>query len=136
MTQNELPKIVRFLGVDDAGPADPRPNGVCPHCGAEGRYTWRFLTEDGQTLGAMSGCLKLFPVSLVALEEKRLIEKERDLQKRYGESAHLNSWDTKIMEAVGAFHRDEISEKDFERTVRQQKAAAQQWRKKKYGRSW
>lgn len=97
-----LPRIVRFLETIEGG--------SCPHCGADGRWIHRFVTDDGNQRGAMSGCVKLFPVSRVALEEQRLRKKEESLRKRFGESAHLNRNDTRAMEAIEAFYRGEMQE--------------------------
>ena len=86
-----LPRIVRFLGTDDS------PGSCCPHCGAEGRYTLRFQVEDGRTMGAMRGCVQLFPVSRVATEELRLREKLAALVKRFGQGATLNRRDAEAL---------------------------------------
>ena len=129
-----LPRIIQFTGMHDAGPADPRPNGVCPHCGADGRYTHFFKCDDGTERGAMSGCIKLFPVAPTALEQKRLMDKERKLQQTYGKDAHLNSWDTKIQEALDKFFAGEIDEAEAMRVASYQKAQTQAWRDRKYGR--
>lgn len=76
MTDAPLPRIVRFLGTDDS------PDSACPHCGATGRYIHRFIVDDGRTLAAMSGCVKLFPCSRIAIEEQRLRKKLEDRAKR------------------------------------------------------
>jgi len=105
-TVASLPRIVRFLGTDDA------PGSCCPHCGAEGRYTIRFVLEDGRHGGAMRGCIKLFPVSRVAPEELRLRDKLANYVKRFGPSATLNRRDTEALDAIEAFYagtRDEWS---------------------------
>ena len=63
-----LPKIARLTGVErvkkDETYHDDRPRFLlyCPHCGARGKKIYWFVTEEGQTGGAMSGCIKLFPV--------------------------------------------------------------------------
>lgn len=93
-----LPRIVRFLGVDYA------PDSACPHCGATGAYIHRFVVDDGRTLGAMSGCTKLFPVSLLALEEARLQRKHLDYRRRYGAQARLGRNDQRMLEAIGEFY--------------------------------
>lgn len=95
MTDKTLPLIVRFLDTDDA------PDSVCPHCGAAGRRVHRFVTSDGQTRGAMSGCVKLFPVSPVAREELRLREKEA----RYvAQGWKLNRLDARALASIDAFY--------------------------------
>ena len=101
-----FPRIVRFTGTSDS------PGAACPHCGAEGRYILHFLTEDGRRMGAMRGCVQLFPCSRVAHEELRLRQKLESLQKRFGQSAHLNRRDTEAMDAIDQFYagtRDERS---------------------------
>lgn len=96
-----LPRIVRFLGVDDA------PGASCPHCGAEGRYILRFQVEDGRSLGAMRGCAKLFPSSQVAHEHLRLTQKAE----RYAKLGwKLNQSDQRAMDACEQFFAREVSE--------------------------
>ncbi len=65
-----LPRITRFLGIDDCEGAS------CPHCGATGRYIIRFQVEDGRHLGAMRGCIKLFPVTELAREHEYFVTKK------------------------------------------------------------
>lgn len=96
-----LPRIVRFLGVDDA------PGASCPHCGAEGRYILRFQVEDGRLLGAMRGCAKLFPASQVAHEHLRLAQKAE----RYAKlDWKLNQADQRAMDACEQFFARQVSE--------------------------
>jgi hypothetical protein len=56
-TATSLPTIISFTDFIDSGEYG---NARCPHCGAEGRYTYIFETTEG-TRGAMAGCVKLFP---------------------------------------------------------------------------
>lgn len=72
MTVAALPKIVRFLGIDDHGPGG---SASCPHCGATGRYVIRFQVEDGRQLGAMRGCIKLFPLTELARHHEYFVAK-------------------------------------------------------------
>ena len=106
-----LPRIVRFLGTSDGGPSDGKGSAECPHCGASGRYVHRFQCEDGTTRGAMSGCIKLFPVHPIASADMALNERERDLQKRFGPTASLNTWDKRIRVAIDAFYAGEMNER-------------------------
>lgn len=100
-TTVRLPRIVRFLGVDDA------PGASCPHCGAEGRYILRFQVEDGRSLGAMRGCAKLFPASQVAHEHLRLTQKAE----RYAKLGWKpNRADSEAMDACERFFAREVSE--------------------------
>lgn len=100
-----FPKIVRFLETEDS------PGAQCPHCGATGRYIHRFVVEGGRTLAAMSGCVKLFPVSRVAVEEARLRKKLEGYRKNYGASARLNRRDTEALESIEAFYRGDGDER-------------------------
>lgn len=69
----KLPRIVAVLSCEDHGPCDGGATAVCPHCGADGRYVYHFLCDDGTTRGAMKGCIKLFSMSPAAVEcEKAL----------------------------------------------------------------
>ncbi len=97
-----LPRIVRFLGTDDA------PGSNCPHCGAEGRWILNFVVEDGRRLGAMRGCAKLFPTSRIALEELRLRTKAADYAKK---GWTLNRGDQHAMDSIGRFYAKEIDER-------------------------
>lgn len=72
MPTTALPRIVKFLGVDDHGPDG---GASCPHCGATGRYVIRFQVEDGRQLGAMRGCVKLFPVTELARQHEYFVAK-------------------------------------------------------------
>lgn len=110
-----LPRIVRFIRTDDC------PDSSCPHCGATGRYIHVFQVEDGRTLAAMSGCVKLFPVSQVALEEARLKKKSADYVKRGWRG--LNRQDTEALEAIEAFYRGERDERSVLTIVKGAKAS-------------
>jgi hypothetical protein len=105
MAISTFPKIIRFTGTTDSGDFG---NATCPHCGALGRYVIHFLTEKGNG-GAMAGCVKLFPVSQVALEEKRLREKQEDYEKK---GWKLNKLDSAALEALEEFYLNKLSEQD------------------------
>lgn len=94
--QATLPRIIRFVGVHDSGEFG---NATCPHCGADGRYVWTFITEDGVQRGAMAGCIQKFPVSKLADEHKRIIDRQRQRQAK-GQS--LASWDVRKLSAIAA----------------------------------
>ena len=110
------PRIIRVLGVDDC------PGATCPHCGAEGRYIHRVQLVDGRTIAAMSGCIKLFPVSPVADVHLKLTKKAIEYaNKGWG----LNRWDTKSLEAIEAFYAGSISEQEaMARVTAERRAAA------------
>jgi hypothetical protein len=116
----DLPRIVRFLETRDC------PESSCPHCGANGRYILTFQVEDGRTLGAMRGCVKLFPVPPVALEELRLRTKAADYAKK---GWSLNYRDGIALEAIEAFYAGTRTERDVMGYIRSVKAANQaRWR--------
>lgn len=96
-----LPRIVRFVGTSDA------PDSTCPHCGATGRYITTFVVEDGRTLGAMRGCLKLFPVAPVAAAHAWLLDK----QARYTKQGwKLNRDDQYALDQIFLFYAGVASE--------------------------
>lgn len=104
-----LPRIVRFLGTDDS------PGAACPHCGAEGRWVHRFEVEGGRTLGAMSGCVKLFPIAPVALVALELDARVRDYHKR---GWQISGWLAQALNEVDAYYRGERTEDSVCREVR------------------
>lgn len=89
-----LPRIVRFEGRTDAGEFGATS---CPHCGADGRYVWWFTCEDGSRRGAMSGCVKRFPVSKLAEEHQRIIERAKERER---DGRALASWDLEKLDAI------------------------------------
>lgn len=108
-----LPRIVRFLETQDC------PGASCPHCGATGRFILRFVVSDGRTLGAMRGCVQLFPVSQIAREEERLARKAKQYAQR---GWSLNRADTEAVDAIEAFYAGTLTERDALSAVRSAKA--------------
>lgn len=105
-TKTGLPRIVRFDETTDSGEFG---NATCPHCGALGRYTHWFLGEDGKRHGAMSGCIKLFPISRIAEEHKKISEKQRQ-NKNSRRPKSLNNWDTKKLNAIERYYDGKLTE--------------------------
>lgn len=126
-----LPKITRFLGTTDHGPCEGEPSAICPHCGSGGRYIHAFECEDGTTRGAMSGCVQLFPVSPIAKEDMRLNERLTDLKKRFGSTASLNSWDSRIRTTIDAFYAGQLTEMQAMQRIQIENRAKQAYRQKK-----
>lgn len=114
-----LPRIVRFFETADCEGAS------CPHCGATGRYIHRFQVEDGRHLGAMSGCVQLFPVSPVAHEDLKLRKKETDHAKKGWKMA---SWDIDRREAIDAFYAGALDEQSAMSRLRAAAGRAKTWR--------
>lgn len=91
MTVASLPRITRFLGVNDC------EGSSYPHCGATGRYIIRFQVEDGRQLGAMRGCVKLFPVTELARQHEYFMTK----QARYAKQGwRLSQRDTEAFQWI------------------------------------
>ena len=110
MARSDYPTIIEFTGMYDGGPCEDGATATCPHCGADGRYIHFFKTADGHEAGAMSGCLKLFPVSPVAKIQKKLQDKEHQLRVAYGKDAHLNSWQQKMQDSIRIFQAGGMDE--------------------------
>jgi hypothetical protein len=109
-----LPKILAILDCVDHGPCDPEPTAVCPHCGADGRYVYHFLCEDGKVHGAMKGCIQLFPHHKLTSKIQAVFAKQRDYEKKKWK---LASWDQEVIDACGALQSQTISVQDWERRV-------------------
>lgn len=95
---SQLPRIVRFLDTHYA------PGSQCPHCGADGARVHTFFVEDGRRLGAMSGCLKLFPRSRIVDEAARLHEKSK--RTAWG----LGANDRRAQQAIDDFYEGALTE--------------------------
>jgi len=118
-----LPRIVRYLGKRDDG-----DGAVCPHCGSGGRYIHSVLLENGTRIGAMAGCIQLFPMAPIAREEMRLRGKEADYAKR---DWSLPSWDLRMLAAIERFYTGELTEWQALAIVQDEKRAAQVWREQR-----
>ncbi len=120
-------RIVQFINRTDSGEFG---NDSCGHCGADGRYQYTFLGDDGKRHRAMAGCIKLFKVAPIADIHAKLIVKSQDLAKRY-DGGHLNSWDTKKLEAIKKFYAGDLTEDQAMRICHDQDFAAKTWRASK-----
>lgn len=110
-----LPKIITVLGVQDCGPCDPEPTGVCPHCGTDGRYIYTFLCEDGTRRGAMKGCIQLFPRHPLAMKVQGVFKKQLDYTKKQWK---LATWDQMVIDATGDLEAKRINLAEWENRVR------------------
>lgn len=124
--KEKLPRIVRFLESVDAG-----AGASCPHCGATGRYIHRFRLEDGREAGAMSGCVKLFPVHPLAHVEGEIRKKELDYKRK---GWNLPSWDLAILDTLEDFYAGRIPEHTAQTRILNERNRAQAFRRRKYGR--
>jgi hypothetical protein len=123
-----LPKIVRFVNTvwGESGEME------CPHCGARGTVVHTFELEGGRVAGAMSGCIKLFPVSPIANEDLKIRKKEAD-QKR-GKGYGLNRWDKEVQRIIGDFYAGVLDERAATVMIKSQRDQARAWAQRKYGR--
>jgi len=95
-----LPTIIYIEAKHDFGEGGATN---CPHCGAKGRYVYRFRCDDGTTREAMSGCIRLFSWSSLVSEHQRIIDKETSGRK-------LASWDREMLDAIEQCARGDIPE--------------------------
>lgn len=124
----DLPKVVYVTGRDDAGEYGA---ATCPHCGAEGRYVYRFICEDGTERGAMAGCFKQFPQHPFATKAAVLIAKQAD----YCEKGWmLPSWDEATLDAIHAFGTQAISETEARDRIRAAERTRDAYRARRFGR--
>lgn len=125
----DLPKILAIIDVHDGGPCEGgMATATCPHCGADGRFVYTFLCEDGTTRGAMKGCLSKFPHHPFANEMERILGKERDYEKK---GWNLPKWDVEIRDAILAFADRDISEMEAQTRVNRAKAQAAAYRNRR-----
>jgi hypothetical protein len=130
-TISALPKIITVLAVTDCGPCDPEPTGVCPHCGAGGRYIYSFLCEDGVVRGAMKGCIQLFPRHPFALKVQGVLKKQLDYSKKQWK---LASWDQAIIDATHELEIKKINIGEWESRVRTAFAQRDAYLKRRFHR--
>lgn len=116
-----LPRIVAVLDCIDHGPCDPEPTATCPHCGADGRYVYHFLCEDGTTRGAMKGCIQLFPRTAASYEC------EKALAKFNNKKAHVSKWDERVLKALEQFRAGTLPLIGLEAVCAQVKAEKKTW---------
>lgn len=124
----DLPRIVEFLGRSDAGEFGA---ATCPHCGADGRYVSSFRCSDGTTRGAMAGCIQFFPVSPIATEQAKIMERKAD---REAKGQKLASWDQAKLDAMSLYYAGQLGEGEVLATIATQNAKRQAWLDRKYGR--
>lgn len=126
-TDTTLPQIVRFIAVTDAGEFGATN---CAHCGAKGRYEHVFMCADGTRRSAMAGCIQRFPVSPVALEEKRIRERQADRAKSGGK---LASWDETKLAKIEAFYDGTLTEGQALAWIADENAKRDSWLRRRNG---
>lgn len=79
-----------FVGVDDTG---PESGARCPHCGAEGRYIYRW-TEFGQPHAAMAGCFEMLTGKIKKGDYEEVMI---GIAKKQAKNKPLNGWEKTIV---------------------------------------
>lgn len=113
----QTPRIIRFDGIDDSGEFGA---ASCPHCGADGRYVHWFLCDDGQRRGAMSGCVKLFPISEIAQEHQKIVQKHRQ-----------NNWDKRKLAAIERYYNQDLTEGQCLNWIKDENRKRDDWMSRK-----
>lgn len=127
-----LPKILAVLDREDHGSCEDGASAICPHCGAEGRYIFRFVCADGKIHGAMSGCIQLFPKHRLTDKVMAVFEK-RD---RYEKAKWvLPSWDQAVVGACYDLGAGKIDLPAWESIVRNAFAKRDAYHLNKHGAS-
>lgn len=80
----------QFIGVDDTG---PESHACCPHCGAEGRYIYRWA-EYGKVRGAMAGCFAALTGKIKKNDVDSYIQR---LSVKLAKNKPLNGWDRTVV---------------------------------------
>lgn len=125
-----LPKIVAVLGIQDNGPCEGGASAICPHCGAEGRYVYSFLCDDGTRRGAMRGCFSKFPRHRFAVESARILDKEADYKKK---GWSLPTWDRDMLDAILKFADGVLPEAEAEAAIRAAKTRRDAYKRRRSG---
>lgn len=128
---NPYAHLPRVLYVTDRSDAGEYGAALCPHCGAEGRYIYHFVCEDGTERGAMAGCFKQFPQHPFATKAAALIAKQADYREK---GWALPSWDEAILDAIHAFGAQSISEQEAQDRIRAAERTRDAYRARRYGR--
>jgi len=101
-------KISEFIEVVDLG---PMPNGgSCPHCGAEGRYIYKWIDDEGFTRGAMAGCFKILTrggwVNSFDQEYQKALAKQATGKK-------INGWDRSVINMVQKYRAEKQNQPHY-----------------------
>jgi hypothetical protein len=104
--QQPRPSILAVIDIKDCGPCDPEPSGVCPHCGAYGRWIYTCLMSDGTHKGMMKGCLHSFKRDACAVECERALSKQKEAIKGNG---YVSKWDSQVINALDGFVAGTVS---------------------------
>jgi hypothetical protein len=132
-----LPQIVYLEEVVDCGPGEGgNAPGSCPHCGADGRWIYRFRCADGSTRGAMAGCFAQWPRHRFVAVAAPLVRKVAACAgetRRTGREWKLPSWDQAILDAIRAFAAGTMAEAAVDAVIRNETARARAYRDRRFG---
>lgn len=129
------PHRIVTLRVYDAGPVD-LGGGRCPHCGAEGRWIYSFLCDDGKVHAAMSGCIKLFPESrdfpTLRKMAKLAIEKDMDMRLHPAtRGTKLAGWFQATLDTLARLEKGEVTLLEAANLIAQQHELRRDWLERK-----
>lgn len=119
-----LPRITFVTKVQDFGPG----GASCPHCGAIGRWVTEFVCEDGETRGAMRGCIKLYPQGPFVTKSIELLDKERK-EAEGMKGYRLNKWDIEQLAAINSAQLGNISIAQAMEIIRTSDKSKKNWMK-------
>lgn len=117
ITAHVLGGTFQFIGIEDTGTAS---GACCPHCGAEGRYIYKFKI-DGVPRGAMAGCYKALTGRLEKGDDVRVYELMAEKQAR---NKPLNGWEKSLLrlESFRGKYPDEWIDQKIRETLQHRKA--------------
>lgn len=111
----------KFIGVVDCGAAS------CPHCGAEGRYIYKW-EHNGKVHSAMQGCYKMLTGKLEKGESARYFE---ILAEKQAKGKTLNGWDKNIIRLQGYLLENKYSKEWIESKINEVLSQRKQYLSKK-----
>ncbi len=125
-----LPRVVQIIDLEDHGEFGA---ASCPHCGAEGRYIYRFICEGSpdEIRGAMKGCFAHFPKHPFVAKDQAIREKERECART---GRQLASWDIEIRDAITAYVNGTISETQATQRIRTAEYGRDCYLRRRFGR--
>lgn len=135
-----LPAIVAVLKIVDHGPCDDgHASAHCPHCGAGGRYIHYAILEDGTKIGAMRGCIQLFPQNHKYAKWSKLVtEAYKREQEAKEKKSKLAGWWDGMIGASEALWDGKIDVQRWAQAIAIEESARQSWLArngyKKFGR--
>ncbi len=121
-------KSFQFLGVNDYGSPMDGDGTICPHCGAEGRYVYKWA-EFGEIHAAMAGCYKALTGHIKMNDMDAFM---KILSEKQAKNKPLNTWQKTVVRMnefieQGKFSPEWCESKIWEAVREQKRFAAQKW---------